>query len=231
MLRRRSVDSKRLATIQHNGTSQVGDLQGTQRGLERLGYRYESLRLQRPPNPRQDGRKPPFQQPLKLTRIGTLLERTVQDVRQKETAALKFRQHRLGRLSRYGKPRCRQYYSSVASEFAALRIEKIRIVARSDRAEQQGPYVQGPVAGRPFEALQALGDVSWRRRLPATVARQKVFRGHEAEKIVVERRRKCKRVNRTRDSREAQTERSVFPWTKANGGTRTKYSGAVGRRG
>jgi hypothetical protein len=192
MLRRRSVDRKRLATIQHNGTSQVGDLQGTQRRLERLGYRYESLRLQRPPNPRQDGRKPPFQQPLKLTRVDVLLERTVQDVRQKETAALKFRQHRLGRLSRYGKPRCRQYYSSVASEFSTLGIEKIRIAARSDGAQQQSTYMHRPIAGGPFETLQTPGDVLRRCRLAATVARQKVFGGHSTEKIVVDRRTKCK---------------------------------------
>ncbi len=163
-----------------------------------MGYWYESLRLQGPPNARQDGRKPPFQQPLKLHWVGALLERTVQDVRQKETATLKFRKHSLGSFSRYGKPRCRQHYSSVASEFVALCIEKIGIVARSDCAQKQGPYVQGPVPGCPFEALQALGDVLRRCRLSTTIARQKVFGNHSIEKIVVDRRTKCKHGHRLR---------------------------------
>src|SRR5213593_3601449 len=58
------------------------------------------------------------------------------------------------------------------AEFVARRVEKLRVLTRSDAAQQKRMDVHGAKARRPFEPPQPSRDMFGRRRLPAPVARQ-----------------------------------------------------------
>src|SRR5256884_187049 len=65
-----------------------------------------------------------------------------------------------------------QQIGRFSAEFVARRVEKLRVLTRSDAAQQKRMDVHGAKARRPFEPPQPSRDMFGRRRLPAPVARQ-----------------------------------------------------------
>ena len=101
-----------------------------------------------------------------------LLDRTLQKMRQKESSRLKFSMNVRRRFSSSGNPYSFQQIGCLSTEFVARRIEKLRVLTRSDAAQQKRMDVHGPMARRPFEPPQSSRDMLGRGRLPAPVAPQ-----------------------------------------------------------
>src|SRR5207247_7086049 len=111
------------------------------------------------------GPRPPF-------RRDVLLDRALQKMRQEESGCLKFSVNVRRRLSSSGYPHSSQQIGRFSAEFVARRVEKLRVLTRSDAAQQKRMDVHGAKARRPFEPPQPSRDMFGRRRLPAPVARQ-----------------------------------------------------------
>src|SRR5437016_12550837 len=101
------------------------------------------------------GPRPPF-------RRDVLLDRALQKMRQEESGCLKFSVNVRRRLSSSGYPHSSQQIGRFSAEFVARRVEKLRVLTRSDAAQQKRMDVHGAKA-RSEERRVGKESGSWRR--------------------------------------------------------------------
>jgi hypothetical protein len=120
-----------------------------------------------------------------------VFQRTVQNVRQKESRGLKLPMNRLCGLTRE-----ENFYSAkkalpFSAEALTRRVQKLRVLARSDASQQQRPDVHGPVARRPLQSAQPSRNMFGRAQLSTPVAAKDLVTLHVVG-IVEEMQANCK---------------------------------------
>src|SRR5260370_11945453 len=111
----------------------------------------------------------------------SFFERTLQTMRQEESAALKLRKHRVTRFSASAHARCLQHPLRLARELPLRRVEKLGVLSRRNRPEQQCSNMHRSVARGPFQALQTLRHMRGRRRLSPPITPDSYLSHDQAE--------------------------------------------------
>src|ERR1700758_4213077 len=99
-----------------------------------------------------------------------VFQRTVQNVRQKESRRLKLRINVVGGLSVERNPHGAKEMLPFSSKLPTGRVQKLRVLARRNASQQQRLDVHGPVARRPFQPAQPSRHMLGRAHLSTPVA-------------------------------------------------------------